>query len=131
MFWPKNLLPDPERCPKGQFGNGVLAHGVEQGTQVIEVGRRFGMFWPKDLLPNAERFLKEWFGFGVLTDLSEKEPEHIQGICSLGMLRTPSALCHFNHSFLNGNRLLIFSLLYQLVYLLIQCIWIIVFGQRS
>ena len=88
------------------------------------------MFRPKNLLPDPERFLVERLGFGVVPDLLEKEPEVIQGIGGLGVLRTPSALCHFNRSFRNGNRLLIFSLFNQLVYLLIQCVWIIVFGQR-
>jgi len=47
------------------------------------------------------------------------------------VLRTPSALCHFERSFRNGNRLLIFPLVNQLAYLLIQCDWLIVFGQAS
>jgi hypothetical protein len=78
--------------------------------RVIEAGRRVGMFWPKNLLADPERFLVERLGFGVVPDPFEKEPEYIQGIGILGILRTPSALCHFNRSFRNGNRLLIFSL---------------------
>src|SRR5208337_3892335 len=92
--------------------------------------RRVGMFWPKNLLPDPERFLKERFGFGVVPDLLEKEPEVIQGIGGLGVLRTQSALCHFNRSFGNGNRLLIFSLFNQVIDLLIQRVWLMVFGQR-
>jgi hypothetical protein len=84
---------------------------------------------PKNFPPDPERFLKERFGFGVVPDLLEKEPEVIQGVGSLGVLRTPSALCHFNRSFRNGNSLLIFFLFNQLLYLLIQCVWIIDSGQ--
>src|SRR5271157_3863347 len=87
------------------------------------------MFWPKDLLADAERFLVEGYGFGVVTNLFVKEPEVIQGHGGLGPLRTPNALGHFKRSLRNGNRLLIFFLFNQLVYLLIQCLWIIVFGQ--
>ena len=50
MFWPKNLLPDPERFLVERFGFGVLAHSLVQHGQVIEAGRRVGMFWPKNLL---------------------------------------------------------------------------------
>ena len=66
MFWPKDLLPDPERFLKERFGFGVLAHSLVQRGQVIEAERRVGMFWPKNLLPDPERFLVERFGFGVL-----------------------------------------------------------------
>ena len=69
MFWPKNLLPDPERFLKERFGFGVLAHSLVQLGQVIEARRRVGMFWPKNLLPDPERFLKERFGFGVLAHI--------------------------------------------------------------
>ena len=58
MFWPKNLLPDPERFLKERFGFGVLAHILVQHAQVIEARRRVGMFWPKNLLPDPERFLE-------------------------------------------------------------------------
>jgi hypothetical protein len=67
----------------------------------------------------------------LLTGLLEKEPEDKKGICGLRVLRTPIAFCHFNHSFLNGNPLLIFSLFYQLVYLLIQRLEIIILRKRS
>ena len=36
MFWPKNLLPDPERFLVERFGFGVLAHVMVQHGQVIE-----------------------------------------------------------------------------------------------
>ena len=79
MFWPKNLLPDPERFLKERFGFGVLAHIQVQPGQVIEAGRRVGMFRAQDLLPDPERFLVQRLGFGVVPDLFEKEPEVIQG----------------------------------------------------
>jgi|SRR5271166_505587 len=91
--------------------------------------RRGGMFWPEHLPVDPERFLKEWLGFGVLAHRFEKEPKVIQGSGGLGLLRTPSALCHFKRPLRNRNRLLIFSLFNQFVYLLIQRFWIIVFGQ--
>ena len=130
MFWPKNLLPNPERFLKKRFGFGVFADVFVQLTQVFHAGCRVGMFWPKNLLPDPERFLKERLGFGVVLDLLEKESEVTQGFGGLGLLRTPSALSHFNRSFRNGNRLLIFSLFNQVGYLLIQRLWIIVFGPR-
>ena len=69
MFWPKNLLPDPERLLVERFGFGVLAHILVQQGQVIEALRRVGMFWPKDLLADPERFLVQRFGFGVLAHI--------------------------------------------------------------
>ena len=66
MFWPKNLLPDPERFLKQGFGFGVLAHYPVQHHQVVEACRRVRMFRPKNLLSDPERFLVERFGFGVL-----------------------------------------------------------------
>jgi hypothetical protein len=130
MFSGQDLLPDLERFLEERFGFGVLAHGQVHLTQVIETGCRLGVFWPKNLLPDPERFLVVRFGFGVVRDLSEKEPEVFKGFGCLEVLSTPSALCHFKRSFRNGNRLLIFSLSNQLVNVLIQCIWIIVFGPR-
>src|SRR6202022_4180862 len=102
---------------------------VQRG-QVIEAVRRVGMFRPKNLLPDPELFLVEWLGFGVVPDLLENEPKVVQGIGGLGVIWTQSVLCHFNRSFRNGYRLLIFSLFNQLVYTLIQCAWVILFGQR-
>ena len=58
MFWPEDLLPDPERFLEERFGFGVLAHCPVQLGQIIEARRRVGMFWPKNLLPDPERFLK-------------------------------------------------------------------------
>src|SRR5271166_6862427 len=75
--------------------------------------RRGGMFWPEHLPVDPERFLKEWLGFGVLAHRFEKEPKVIQGSGGLGLLRTPSALCHFKRPLRNRNRLLIFSLFNQ------------------
>ena len=66
MFWPKNLLPDPERFLVERFGFGVLAHLQYSTARLLRLSRRVGMFWPKDLLPDPERFLVERFGFGVL-----------------------------------------------------------------
>src|SRR5580700_5403382 len=88
------------------------------------------MFWAKDRLQDPERLLVKRLGFGVIPHLFEKEPEVFQANDGLGLARTPIALCHFNRSFSNGNRLLIFSLFDQLLYLLIQRLWIIAFGQR-
>ena len=85
MFWPKNLLPDPERFLKERFGFGVLAHVLVQQGQVIEALRRVGMFWPKNLLPDPERFLKERFGFGVLAHRAVQAAQVIEAGRRVGM----------------------------------------------
>jgi len=113
MFRPKNLLPNPEHLLEERFGFGVLVHIPVERGQLVETLRCAGMFWR--LLPDPERFLEERLGFGGVPDLFENEPQVIQGIGGLGMLRTPNALCHFNCSFRNGNRLLISSVFNQLV----------------
>jgi hypothetical protein len=115
MFWSKNLLPDPERFLIDWLGFGVLAHILVQHGQVIKAKRCVGIFRPKNFLPDPERFPVDWLGFRVVPDLLENEPEVIQGIGDLGVIRALSALCHFNRSFRDGNRLLIFSLSNQLV----------------
>jgi len=66
MFWPKDLLADPECFPVERFGFGILVHILVQQGQVVETRGGAGMFCPKDLLPDPERFLVERFGFGVL-----------------------------------------------------------------
>ncbi len=130
VFRSKNVLPDPKRFLVEWLGFGVLAQILVQRGQVIEAERCVGIFRSKHLLPDPERFLVEWLGFGVVPDLLENEPEVIQDISGLGVIRTQSALCQFHGSFRNGYSLLIFSLSNQLAYLLVKCVWIIVFGQR-
>jgi hypothetical protein len=67
------------------------------------------MFWPKSLLADPKRFLVKRFSSGVVSDLLKKESEITQGSSGLGLLWTPSALCHFDCSFGDGHRFLIFS----------------------
>ena len=57
MFWPQNLLPDPERFLKERFGFGVIVRIQVQHGQVIEALRRVWMSWPQNLLPDPQRFL--------------------------------------------------------------------------
>ena len=130
MFRAQDFLADPERLLKEWFGFGILAHILVQLGQTIKARGSIGMFWSKNLLSDPERLLKERLGLGIVPNLLEKEPEVIQGIGSFGVLRAPRVLCHFNRPFRNGNRLLIFSLFEQFSHLLVQCVWIIVFGQR-
>ena len=92
MFWPKNLLPDPERFLVERFGFGVLAHILVQLGQVIEAGRRVGMFWPKNLLPDPERFLVERFGFGVLAHSLVQRGQVIEAGRRVGMF-WPKTFC--------------------------------------
>jgi len=66
MFWPKNLLADPNRFLKKRFGFGVLTHIQVQHGQVIEALGGLGIFWPKNFLPDADRFLVERFRLGGL-----------------------------------------------------------------
>ena len=128
---PKNLLPDPERFLKERFGFGVLAHRLVQHGQVIEARGRVGMFWPKNLLPDPERFLVERFGFGVLAHSSvQLSPRLFRAGRGSGCSGPRARFASSTALFRNGNRLLIFSLFNQLVHLLIQRVWIIVFGQR-
>ena len=55
MFWPKNLLPDPDRFLVERFGFGVRVHILVEHSQVVEAGRRVRMFWPKTFwrIPSA------------------------------------------------------------------------------
>jgi hypothetical protein len=69
MFWPKDLLADPERFLAERLGFGVLAHILVQHGQAIEAAGRVEMFWSKNLLPDPERFLVERLGFGVLAHI--------------------------------------------------------------
>src|SRR5271166_1153865 len=129
MFLPANLPQDAKRILVERLGFGVLVHGDVQLAQTIEALRRVRMFRSEHLLPDPERFLVERFGFDVVPHNLEKEPKITQSVGRLGILLAPSALCHFNRPFRNGNGLPIFTLLNQLIYLLIQYLWIIVFGQ--
>ena len=88
MFWPKDLLPDPERFLVERLGFGVLAHSLVQLGQVIEALRRVGMFWPKNLLPDPERFLEERFGFGVLAHSRYRPGQVIEAPRRVGMFLT-------------------------------------------
>ena len=92
MFWPKDLLPDPERFLIERFGFGVLAHFLVQHGQVIEAHRRVGMFWPKNLLPDPERFLEERFGFGVLAHSLVQHGQVIEAGRRVGMF-WPKTFC--------------------------------------
>src|SRR5580704_8151604 len=88
------------------------------------------MFRPKNLLPDPERFLEERLGFGVIVQILVKHGEFVEARGGVGMFRPKNLLPNSERSFRNRDRLLIFSLLKQTVYLLVQCVWIIVFRQR-
>ena len=78
MFWPKNLLADPERFLVERFGFGVLAQILVQHGQVIEGLRRVGMLFAENLLPDPKRFLAERYGFGVLAHCLVQEGQLIE-----------------------------------------------------
>ena len=119
MFWPKNLLPDPERFLVERLGFGVLAHILVQLGQVIEAGCRQGMFWPKDLLPDLERFLVERFGFRIVANKPVQQGQVIEAGRRVGMfwpknllpdperfLKSGSALAYSPISWYSSARLL-------------------------
>src|SRR5271165_3509410 len=80
MFWPQNLLADPERFLKERFGFGVIARMIVQHGQVIEALGAVWVFWPQNLLADPERFLKEQFGFGVLVRIQVQHGQVIEAL---------------------------------------------------
>jgi len=66
-----------------------MASGQSIGVSAPSARPTRAAIWPKNLLVDSGRFLEERFGFGVLAHiLVQQEPEVIQGIGSLLVLRT-------------------------------------------
>ena len=69
MFWPKDLLLDPERFLLERFGFGVLAHVRYKWPRLSRLVAVRDVR-AQDLLPDPERFLKKRLGFGVFAFLA-------------------------------------------------------------
>jgi hypothetical protein len=130
IFWPEDLLPDPQRFLKERLGFSVSARCLVKHGQVIEAGSGIGIAQAEDLLPDPECLLEWRFGFGILAHRQIHHAKVIQRTGGLGVPRTESRCCHFDCFFRNGNRLLVFSLMKQLAKLLTKCVCINVFSQR-
>ena len=57
MFWPQNLLPDPQRFLKERFGIGVIVRIPVQHGQVIQALGGAWIFWPQNLAAGSGALL--------------------------------------------------------------------------
>ena len=119
MLVAEHLSSDLEGFLQEWFGPGIVAQGLVQFSQVVEALSRVWVFVAQNLPPDLERFFVERFGLSVRARFLVQAAEQVQLRGGIGVLRATDTFCHFHSLFRDRDAFFIFSLLEQLVDLLI------------